>query len=198
MAVAGVAVVVGLLIGLTVDAWLGWQMALVVAALTGWRLRFRPSAGARIWQRQAAMQRRTAAALGPLADQGWLVLHDLTSPGWPGSLEHLVVGPTGVWLVDAWDRRRLLPGGSAPPGIVHGLRGQAEALAEVLDGWAQVPVRPLLCVHSRWSVPPSSADGLPVAAPRQLPDIFRRGPKTPSEELERATSRLLEVLRPAA
>jgi hypothetical protein len=70
----------GLLIGLTVGAWLGWPMALAAALVTGWRLRFRPSASARVWRRQAATQRRTAGALQPLEQEGHLVLHDVTLP----------------------------------------------------------------------------------------------------------------------
>jgi hypothetical protein len=162
------------------------------------RLRFRLSPGARVWKRQAAIQRRTAGVLGPLTDEGYLVLHDITLPGWLDSLDHLVVGPTGVWVVASWRRRRLRPGSSVPPAIVRGLRGRAAAVAEVLDGWARVPVRPLLCLHRYWSVRARPADGLWVAAPSQLPDVVRNGPKTPSGELGRAVDRLLEVLRPAA
>ena len=62
-----------------------------------------PSPGVAIWKRQAAMQRRTAAVLRPLGEEGYLVLHDITLPGWLDSLDHLVVGPTGL-------------GGSSPGG----------------------------------------------------------------------------------
>lgn len=64
-AVVGAAGADALMIGPTVGAWLAWPMALLLAGWTGWRLRFRLSAGASVWQRQAAMQRRTAAALAP-------------------------------------------------------------------------------------------------------------------------------------
>jgi hypothetical protein len=65
-AVAGAALGVGLLIGLTVGAWLGWPAAVVAAVFAWSRLRFRPSPGAAVWKRQAAMQRRTAAVLRPM------------------------------------------------------------------------------------------------------------------------------------
>jgi hypothetical protein len=196
--VAGAALGVGLLIGLTVGAWLGWPAAVVAAVFAWSRLRFRPSPGAAVWKRQAAMQRRAAAALRPLGEEGYLVLHDITLPGWLDSLDHLVVGPTGVWVVASWRPRRPLPGGAAPPETARGLRGQAEAVAGVLAGWARVPVRPLLCLHSRWPARSRPADGLRVAAPAQLPDIVRDGPTTQPTDLEQATSRLLDVLRPAA
>jgi hypothetical protein len=75
----------GLLIGLTMGGWLGWRMAGLAALLVWWRLRPRPSARARVWRRQVAMQRRTASVLGPLEHEGYLVLHDLSLPGWPAS-----------------------------------------------------------------------------------------------------------------
>jgi hypothetical protein len=80
------------------------------------------------------------------------VLHDVTLPGWLDSLDHLVVGPSGVWVVGSGQGRGRLPGGAgAPAGILRGLRWQSEAIAEVLNCWASVPVRSLLCVHGRWS-----------------------------------------------
>jgi hypothetical protein len=45
----------------------------------------RTSASARVWRRQAVLQRRTAGALGSLARDGYLVLHDGSSrrhPPW--------------------------------------------------------------------------------------------------------------------
>jgi Nuclease-related domain len=196
-AVAGAALAVGLLIGLTVGAWLGWPMAVVAAVLSWSRLRFRPSPGVTIWRRQAAMQRRTAALLRPLGEEGYLVLHDLTLPGWLDSVDHLVVGPTGVWVVESWRRPGLRPR-AVPPATVRGLRGQAGAVAEVLAGWARVPVRALLCVHNRWAIPPPPSTALRVASPARVPDIVRDGPTSQPTDLEEATSRLLQVLRPAA
>jgi hypothetical protein len=198
-AVGGAATAAGLLIGLTVGAWLGWQTTLLAAVVAWWRLRFRPSAGASIWRQQAAMQRRTADLLRPLEDEGYLLLHDITLPGWPDSLDHLLVGPTGVWVVESWQRRRLPPGGAgAPTGTLRGLRWQADAIAEVLDGLASVPVRSLLCVHGRSSANPRPLQGSQVAAPRRLAEVVRSGPPVAAGEVERAAARLLEVLRPAA
>ncbi|HEY7606116.1 MAG TPA: nuclease-related domain-containing protein [Actinomycetes bacterium] len=195
-AVAAVAVVGGLAIGVSVGAWLGWVTALLLATWAGWRLRFRPSPGVRVWRRQAAMQRRTADLLGPLGEVGYLVLHDVALPGWLDSLDHVVVGATGVWVVGSWRRRRLVPSGP-PPATVRGLRGQADAMAEALAGWAGLAVRPLLCVHSPWSVTQGAADGVRVAALAQLPGIVRSGPRASTDEVGRAARRLLEVLRPA-
>jgi hypothetical protein len=106
LAVVGAAAAAALLVGATIGNWLAGPAALLGAGWAGWRLRCRPSAEALIWRRQAATQRRTAGLLAPLANDGYLVLHDLTLPGWLGSLEHLVVGPSGVWMVASWQRHR--------------------------------------------------------------------------------------------
>jgi hypothetical protein len=96
MAVIAAATAGAWLAGATLGDWLVGPTALLLSVWTGWRLRFRPSPATTIWRRQAATQRRTAGLLAPLADEGWLVLHDLALPGWLDSLDHLVVGPTGI------------------------------------------------------------------------------------------------------
>jgi hypothetical protein len=74
---------------------------LAVAALIGWRLRFRPSEQARAWQRGAHGERRTARLLDRLTRDGYVVLHDLAVPGSPANVDHLVIGPTGVFVIDS-------------------------------------------------------------------------------------------------
>jgi len=83
--------------------------------------------------------------------------------------------------------------------VLHGLRSQAEGVAEMLGGWAQVPVRALLCVHGAWSGTGQMLHDVRVTAPRQLADAIQgRGAPLPPGEVEGATARLIQVLRPAA
>jgi Nuclease-related domain len=74
---------------------------LAAAALVGWRLRFRPSPQARAWQRGASGERRTARLLDRLGRDGYVVLHDLAMPGSLANIDHLVVGPSGVFVIDS-------------------------------------------------------------------------------------------------
>jgi hypothetical protein len=74
---------------------------LAVAALVGWRLRFRPSEQARTWQRGAHGERRTARLLGRLTRDGYVVFHDLAVPDSPANVDHLVIGPSGVFVIDS-------------------------------------------------------------------------------------------------
>ena len=77
-------------------------VGLAVAALVGWRLRFRPSEQARTWQRGAHGERRTAHLLERLTRDGFVVFHDLAVPGnTSANVDHLVIGPSGVFVIDS-------------------------------------------------------------------------------------------------
>ena len=76
-------------------------LGVAVAALVGWRLRFRPSEQARSWQRGAHGERRTARLLDRLTRDGYVVFHDLAVPGSPANVDHLVIGPTGLFVIDS-------------------------------------------------------------------------------------------------
>jgi len=74
---------------------------LAAAALVGWRLRFRPSEQARAWQRGAHGERHTARLLDRLTRDGYVVFHDLAVPNSPANVDHLVIGPSGVFVIDS-------------------------------------------------------------------------------------------------
>jgi hypothetical protein len=180
---------VGLLVGHSMGVWLGWRMALLAGLLVWWRLRFHPSANARFWRRQAVAQRRTAGVLAQLEQEGWLVLHDVALPGWSASLDHLVIGPTGAWAIES--RRDTRP--SRPD-----LSWKAAAVADSLAGTG-VAVQPLLCLHPGVRLPGRrSVQGIPLVSLRRLPDVVGHGSRARAVEVQRASARALQVLRPAA
>jgi hypothetical protein len=93
---------------------LGPVLGGLAAVAAGWALRFRPSPEAVAWRRGAVGERRTARLLGPLERQGWVVLHDLAVPGSRANIDHLVIGPGGVFVIDSKQYRgrlRLDPAG---------------------------------------------------------------------------------------
>ena len=145
-----------------------------------------------------AVQRRTAAMLAQLEQEGWLVLHDVALPGWSASLDHLVIGPTGAWAIDSWRNTwprstRGVIGRSRPD-----LSWKAEAVADGLAGTG-IPVQPLLCLHPGVRIPRRRrVQDIPMVSLRRLPDILRNGSRLEAVEVERASARALEVLRPAA
>jgi hypothetical protein len=85
----------------------GGLLGLAAAAVVGWRLRFRPSEQVQAWRRGAAGERRTARLLDRLAHDGYAVFHDLAVPGSPANVDHLVIGPSGVFVIDSkqWSGR---------------------------------------------------------------------------------------------
>ena len=101
VAVIVVTGVAGGLLGSLLAPRLGLAVGGLAAVVAGWGLRFRPSPDAVAWRRGAAGERRTARLLGPLERQGWVVLHDLAVPGSRANLDHLVIGPGGVFVIDS-------------------------------------------------------------------------------------------------
>jgi hypothetical protein len=125
---------------------------LAAAALVGWRLRFCPSEQARAWQRGATGEQQTARLLDRLRRDGYVVLHDLAMPDSAANLDHLVIGPSGLFVIDSkqWSGQVH----QSPDGLVwHNhyrldrtlatIRWQAETLGRLLG----VPVAPLICMH---------------------------------------------------
>jgi hypothetical protein len=180
-ATLAVATAVGLL-GSLLGPRLGLVLGGLAAMLAGWGLRFRPSPDAGAWRRGAAGERRTARLLGPLERQGWVVLHDLALPGSQANLDHLAIGPSGVFVIDSKQYRGRLQ--LDPTGrLWHGryplgpaLRAasfEADRAAQVLPD-PGVVVLPVVAVHGA-QVPWGKVvvEGVPVIAARRLPSMLR-------------------------
>jgi Nuclease-related domain len=97
----------GLLVAAVADLPLPAGLAASLAAAGGawWRLRFRPSPETLAWQRGAAGERHVARLLEPLVQQGWGVNHDLRVPGSKANIDHVVVGPPGIFAIDTKNYR---------------------------------------------------------------------------------------------
>jgi hypothetical protein len=80
--------------GLPQAGWLAWR------PLRRWGLRFRPSEQAHAWRRCAEVERHTARLLDWLTRDGYMVFHALAVPGSLANLDHLVIGPTGLFVID--------------------------------------------------------------------------------------------------
>jgi Nuclease-related domain len=130
----------------------GGLVGLVVAALVGWRLRFRPSEQARTWQRGAHGEQHTARLLDRLTRDGYVVFHDLAVPDSPANVDHLVIGPSGVFVIDSKQWSGSVQQGA--DGLVwhnhyrldrtlETVRWEAETLGRLLG----TRIHALLCVH---------------------------------------------------
>jgi len=164
---------------------LGLLLGGLAATAAGWGLRFRPSPDAVAWRRGAAGERRTARLLSHLERHGWAVLHDLALPRSQANIDHLVIGPGGVFTIDSKQYRgrlQLDPAGR----LWHGRYSLAPALRAVsfeADQAAQVlpdpgvAVVPIVAVHGS-QVPWGKvvSDGVPVLAATRLPSLLRALP----------------------
>jgi hypothetical protein len=161
---------------------LGLIVAALVAMAAGWGLRFKPSPDAVAWRRGAAGERRTARQLRQLERRGWAVLHDLAVPGSRANLDHLVIGPGGVFVIDSKQYRgrlQLDPSGRLWHGrfpLAPALRAvsfEADQAAQILTD-PDVVVVPVMAIHGT-RVPWGKVvmDGVPVVPARRLPSMLR-------------------------
>lgn len=99
----GVAIVVGFLL----RDWRLGVTAGVIAAILETVYRARSHSTVPAWRRASVAERRTEGQLRRLERSGYRTLHARAIPGSEAQIDHLVVGPTGVYAVDSekWDKR---------------------------------------------------------------------------------------------
>jgi hypothetical protein len=169
------------------------------------------------WAYGASGERALGRVLDPLREEGMAVLHYRCIPGSRANIDHLVVAPSGVYVVDAKnykgrvERRdrvgffsidyRLYVGGRDKSMLLAGLGKQVEvvrsALAEEFSG---VRISKVICfVDADWSLfaRPLELDGVHVLWPRALGKLLRAEGPLESETISRLERRLALAL-PAA
>jgi hypothetical protein len=141
----------------------------------------------RAWERGAIGEELMAERLKDLPGT-FRVLHDRRIPGTRANIDHIVVGPTGVWVIDAkrYEGQRpslhveggilrpreasLRIGGRNGMKLVDGVRGQVAQVGAVV-GETNVPVNGVLCFfEADWPLIGGSftVDGVEVLWPRLL------------------------------
>jgi hypothetical protein len=173
----------------------------------------------RAWQAGSAGEERLARFFVRELPESALALHDRRIPGSRANIDHIVVAPSGVWVIDAKlyrgkvERRTLGPiwrpeaavfvGGRDRTKLIHGIPRQVEAVKVALapDPLADdVPVRPVVCfVASDWALftKPFEIAGVLVTWPQKLVErIVAPGPLT-AEAVARLANRIGVSLPPA-
>lgn len=149
--VAAVAGAVALAVALVAWSPVAAGAVAVVLAVAAWRrARRRPDLRSWAWARGAAGERMTAECLAPLRRRGFVFLHDRAIRGHRGNIDHVVIGPPGVFAVETkhlsgvvrvgW---RLRVDGRRLDGVIDQAWTEAAAVEEALG----VEVMPLLCIH---------------------------------------------------
>jgi hypothetical protein len=183
-AILGIGAAAGILSSLLAP-WLGLILGGLAATGAGWGLRFRPSPDAVAWRRGAAGERHTARLLGPLERHGWAILHDLGLPGSRANIDHLMIGPGGVFVIDSKQYRgrlqldpfgRLWHGRYPLAPSLQAVSFEADQAAQVLPdpGVVVVPVVAVHGVQVPWGK--VVVEGVPVVPARRLPSMLRQLP----------------------
>ena len=156
------------------------------------------------WAAGAAGERLTAAVLDDL--HGFVVFHDLRLPGRRWNIDHVVVGPPGVVVVETklWRgsvavspfRLRRRRGAGKRRDAVRQVRAQAEVLRQAVG--SGVPVRSYLCVHgaevrARWWWPRPVVRGVRVGGAGDLTRWLRRRPRRLSRRKARRTVAVIDA-----
>lgn len=101
------AIGVGIVIGILVGDWRVGVTGAVLAAIADTVYRARSASTVPAWRRASVAERRTEGQLKKLERNGYRTLHARAIPGSEAQIDHLVIGPTGVYAVDSekWDKR---------------------------------------------------------------------------------------------
>jgi hypothetical protein len=131
-------------------AIVGWAPLGLLVVLGGAATALWPRGDPERWARGAAGEVATAELLKRLSSRRWFVAHDLRLPNSRANVDHLVIGPTGVWVVDTkayrarvrvrW--RRVLVGGV--PLSTTSVRWEAQVVSDILG----VETRPVIALHA--------------------------------------------------
>jgi hypothetical protein len=181
--------------GVGVTIWQGWRLGLTAAAFiaiadTVFRSRTTSIIPAAV--RITSAQRRTKRRLFLLRPVGYVALHRRAIPGSDSVLDHLVIGPGGVFTLDSelWDRR--LPVRSVSSDLLyHGPYSQRDRLRHAKWEARQaasrlskalgetISVRPAMTIYGPtvpWIV--ATLDGVDVFGGRRVRKYFKRQTRT--------------------
>jgi hypothetical protein len=164
-----VVIAVIILAGLSIPGW--WQLGLTLAVLVviaDTIIRSRRVFAGPAAVRQAAARRSTRKQLAKLERAGYRAWHDIAIPGTEDQIDHLAIGPAGVFAIDseAWDKRlpvrtrnarQLWHGPFSMQDRLEHARGESEWAAKRLSSVLGTPVtvRPAMAVYGpkiHWDV----------------------------------------------
>lgn len=144
--------------------------------------RLRPRQTTEAWRTGAEGERKTGAILDRLLD-GYIVIHDLRMPGGRGNIDHVVIGPTGVFNVETKNYKNgVTIRGGVPRSNGRRLDkvvDQAQRQSNALNALTQATVTPIVCVHGGvevgWFQKPT-VDGVRFCSGKRLRKVLVEGP----------------------
>jgi hypothetical protein len=181
---------IALVVFLGVQFWLDWRYALTAAVVylaADVLFRSRTMAVVPAEAQFTSARRYTRRRLAMLNAAGYIALHSRVIPGRDSVIDHLVVGPAGIFAIDSekWDRR--LPLRAIGGMLYHGPHSMEARLAHARDEarWGaeligralgrQLRVHPVMVVYGpgvAWSV--MKVKGVDVIAGGHVNSYFRK------------------------
>lgn len=174
------------------------------------------SQSTKAWAVGAEGEERVAEVL---ARANVVALHDRKVPKSRANIDHIAIGPSGIYVIDAkkytglveardkgsWLRSdvRLYVKGRDRTKLVEGLKWQCDVVRTVLgDDLANIPVRGVLCfIGTEWpglfGNKHVTVAGVTCIWPTRLGKIVEAPGQLSPENVDRVASRLAEKLRPA-
>jgi hypothetical protein len=167
------------------------------------------------WARGAVGEELVAQRLKDLPDT-FRVLHDRRIPGTRANIDHIVVGSSGVWVIDAKRYKNKRPalhveggilrprveslriGGRDGTKLVDGVRSQVDRVVAVVDD-VEVSVIGVLCfLEADWPLIGGSftVNGIHVTGPRALIKGMVEGPEA-ALDVDAVHTRLASTFAPA-
>jgi len=152
----------------------------------------------RAWQSGERGEIAVAKVLSGLAADSILALHDRRIPRRRSNIDHIAIGPAGIYVIDAkryvgqrvevrslgglFSARRseLFVGGRRKTDLVNGLAPQVQAVMDAISEFGLLTaciVQPVLCfvdVHWAWLSGNLSVDGVTVVKPRGLKGLVQK------------------------
>ena len=173
----------------------------------------------RAWATGAEGERELGDRLSELTSRGIVALHDRRIPGTRANIDHIVVAPGGVFVVDAKkyagkvEKRdvggffkrdeRLFVGRRDCSRLLEGIQKQLAVVRSVLQRSTELsdlPVSGALCfVGAEWSLfaRPMQLDGVTVTWPKALVETFEKQQLLSAERIKTVARLLAEGLPPA-
>jgi hypothetical protein len=162
------------------------------------------------WRIGADGERRTGRDLQGLADAGFVVLHDRRVPGYGGNVDHIAIGPSGVWAIETKSiaGKVEIHGDSLTIGrrkqdkAVDQVYREATAVQIAMANWLTplgLTVTPVICLH-RGELPwfNKTVRGVRLASGRQLVRLLRDGEARLSADQVQALGREADRLLKSA
>jgi hypothetical protein len=171
-----------------------------------------------VWQTGARGERLVGELLLSLADRGIVSMHDRRIPGSKANIDHIAVGPSGVFVIDAkrysgevthktvgpfWrpGPSRLFVNGRDKTSLVEGMAKQMAAVDRALVGLEPLPdTRAMLCfveAEFGWFAKPFEIGGVWVGWRRALADAVTQPGRLSPDEVGATAIYLAKRLPPA-